>query len=226
MTEQPKRRWQLEDLRDGLMNFYKEYQRFPTASEVGAYPYLPSARTIERSFGGLVALRKQLGLDTQSDLRSGKHSSERAHKIGQRSNKIEQIVYEYLVSIFGIEFVHREYLFTYDRRTRADFFIYDQNKGFCVDVFYPSDRHNLICCLNSKERNYQTKVMRQYPLIFLQMNEEIKQEELNQIIKNKKNPFATGQSLMSWSTFKTFCQSRKAHKISKSNNLMIKGYVA
>lgn len=210
--------WELAEIRDGLMQFYEEHQRFPTATEVNVYPYLPSARSIERSFGGLVALRKQLGLDTQPDFRSGKHSSERAHKIGQRAHKVEQMVYEHLVLTFGVEFVHREYLFSYDRRTRADFFIYDQNKGFCVDVFYPSDKHNLVGCLNSKERKYQTRIMRQYPIIFLQMNEAIEQEELDRIIKNKKNLFAVGQSLMSWSTFKTFCQSRKANKVLKINS--------
>lgn len=213
MTEQSKRCWQLEDLREGLMNFYKEYQRFPTATEVDTYSYLPSARTIERSFGGLVALRKQLGLDTQPDFRSGKHSSERAYKIGQRAHKVERMVYDYLISIFGVEFVHREFLFSLDRRTRADFFIYDQNKGFCVDVFYPSDKRNLTNCLNSKQRKYQTNIMRQYPIIFLQMNEDIEQGGLERLVKNKKNELMTGQSLMSWPTFKEFCQSRKVYKI-------------
>ena len=197
----------------GLMQFYKEHQRFPTAPEVDIYPYLPSARSIERSFGGLVALRQQLGLDTQPDFRSGKHSSERAFKINRRAHKVEQVVYEYLVSIFGTEFVHREYLFSFDRRTRADFFVYDQNKGFCVDVFYPSDRRNLGGCLNSKQRKYETSLMRQYPVIFLQMNEALEQGELDQLIKNKKNTLMAGQNLMSWATFKIFCQSREPNRI-------------
>jgi hypothetical protein len=61
--------WEIEELRAGLENFNTEHGRYPTAPEIDTYPYLPSARTIERRFGGVIGLRKTLGLDTQSDLR-------------------------------------------------------------------------------------------------------------------------------------------------------------
>ena len=158
--------WTREELSLGLKHFFDTNSRYPTAPEVDAYPYLPSARCIERRFGGLVQLRKQLDLKGQSDFRSGQHSIERARKINSRSHEIERTVYDFLQDMFGKEFVHREYFFTDDRRTRADFFVYDSKKGFCVDVFYPSDRRNLTGCLNSKLKTYHTKYMRQYPVIF------------------------------------------------------------
>lgn len=200
--------WTIEELSIGLKHFFDTNSRYPTASEVDVYPYLPSARSIERRFGGLVQLRKQLDLKGQSDFRSGQHSTERARKINSRSHKIEQTVYDFLQSMFGKEFVHREYFFTDDRRTRADFFVYDNRKGFCVDVFYPSNRRNLTGCLNSKLRTYHTKHMRQYPVIFLQMNEDISQDTLDKMIRNKKNTLATGQYLMAWDAFQEFCRSK------------------
>lgn len=104
--------------------------------------------------------------------------------------------------------MHREYFFSDDHRTRADFFIYDKRGGFCVDVFYPSDRHNLTGCLNSKQTKYATEIMRQYPVIFLQMNADIPEEVLDQLIKNKSKPLPKGQSLMGWKMFESNCKSR------------------
>lgn len=207
--------WTIEELSLGLQHFYNEHKKYPTASEVDTYPYLPSARSIERRFGGLVELRQNLKLETQFDLRSGKHSAERASKINRRAHSVELIVYEFLQSIFRKEFVHREYFFTDDRRTRADFFVYDKEKGFCVDVFYPSDRRNLVGCLNSKLFKYHTEHMRQYPVIFLQMNEGITQEALDTIAQNKKKKLLGEQYLMSWDTFQNFCKSRDPLKIIK-----------
>ncbi|MEK7069091.1 MAG: hypothetical protein AAB947_01770 [Patescibacteria group bacterium] len=200
--------WSIENLATGLAHFYKEHERYPTATEVDSYVYLPSARSIERRFGGLVALRAQLKLGTEHDFRSGTHSSKRAHTINKRAYVIEKKVYEFLCKRFGKEFVHREYLFTDDHRTRADFFIYDKRGGFCVDVFYPSDRRNLTGCLNSKQTKYATEIMRQYPVIFLQMNEDITDKVLEQLIENKDKKLPKGQHLMGWKIFESFCGSR------------------
>ncbi|MFA4975176.1 MAG: hypothetical protein WC577_00655 [Candidatus Paceibacterota bacterium] len=204
--------WKLEELKAGLESFFSKNKRYPTASEVDTYPYLPSARSIERSFGGLVKLRNELGLDTQNDLRTGLYSSEKARKINKRAHIVEQNVYNYLINLFGKEFVHREYFFLDDKRTRADFFVYDTNEGFCIDVFYPSDKRNLTGCLNSKIDKYQNPYMNQYITIFLQMNREINQDTLNVLIKNKKKKLPNGHILMSWETFQEFCSKRKPLK--------------
>lgn len=207
--------WTMEELTAGLEHFYNEQGRYPTAPEIDAYPYLPSARSIERRFGGVIELRKHLKLKTQSDFRSGKHSTERALKINHRAHHTEAKVYDFLRNLFGKEFVHREYFFTDDRRTRADFFVYDTNHGFCIDVFYPSDRRNLTGCLNNKLHKYSNEYMRQYPVIFLQMNENISQEMLDHIIQNKKKGMPKDNYLMSWEIFQGFCRQRNPLKIAQ-----------
>jgi len=201
--------WKLEEIRVGLEHFFTEHKRYPTASEIDVYPYLPSSRSIERRFNGLVSLRKQLNLKSQSDFRTGEHSRKRAFTINKRAHEKESIVYKFLVELFGKEFVHREYFFLDDARTRADFFIYDSDKGFCVDVFYPKDRRNLTGCLNSKLNKYKPELMQKYPVIFLVMNEALTQEELNKVVKNKKKTLSVNQSLMTWSAFREFCHERK-----------------
>ncbi len=210
--------WKLEELEAGLKNFFLKYNRYPTASEVDAFFYLPSVRSIERSFGGLVALRNELGLDTEYDLRKGKHSSERAQKINKRAHIVEQGVYNYLKTLFRKEFVHREYFFLDDKRTRADFFVYDSKEGFCVDVFYPSDKRNLTGCLNSKMKKYQNSYMNKYMTIFLQMNKNIDQKSLDILVKNKTKKLSIKQNLMSWKTFQKFCNERKPLNLKRASN--------
>ena len=200
--------WKIEELRAGLENFYEKHGRYPTAPEVDAHPYLPSARSIERRFGGLIELRKTLGINSQADFRAGAHSSARAHKINTRAHQNEQEVYEFLIERFGKHFVHREYFFLDDKRTRADFFVYDNMGEFCVDVFYPSDRRNLIGCLNSKLLKYQGPQMNQYPVIFLQMNNELEQSVLDSFVEHKEKKLLAGHLLLSWNSFKEFCNKR------------------
>ncbi|MBX4210458.1 hypothetical protein KW783_00605 [Candidatus Parcubacteria bacterium] len=209
--------WTLDEISAGLKSFFDEHGRYPTATEVDLYQFLPSARSIERRFGGLIKVREMLNLNSQSDFRNGKHRSDRAYLINKRGHNTENEVYQYLLSKFGKEFVHREFFFTDDKRTRADFFVYDQTGGFCVDVFYPSDRRNVTGCLNGKLNKYTSNYMRQYPVIFLQMNREIPQSILDTLVANKKKSLVNGQSLMSWDAFKAFCNTRKPLSIKKSD---------
>jgi len=200
--------WNIDEVEAGLKKFYEENNRYPTSTEIDIYKYLPSAKSIQRSFGGLVRVRKNLNLENNYDFRKGEHSSKRSFSINKRSNIIEKKVYDYLVEHYGKPFVHREYFFTDDKRTRADFFVYDNKNGFCIDVFYPNDKRNLIGCLNNKLNKYTQIYMQQYPIIFLEMNDEIDQITLDLIVKNKKRKLLKGQYLMNWNTFLDFCSGR------------------
>ena len=208
--------WTYEQIEAGMRHFYAKNGHHPTAHEIDDYPYLPSSRSIERAFGGLVALRKRMGLtEDELDLRAGSHSTRRAYSINERAHKVEATVYEHLVKLFGRELVHREYFFPDDRRTRADFFVYDAHGGFCVDVFYPKDLRNLTGCVNSKRVKYCDAVMLQYPVILLQMNKAVEQPELDRMVSKKKKPLPKNTSLMTWGTFTSFCARRKRLNIAR-----------
>ena len=202
-------KWTLEKIKAGLERYKHAHQRYPTASEIDAEPYLPSSRQIQRQFGGLPALRQKLGLSGQTDFTKGKHSSERARMIGQRAHKLENEVYEYLVRRFGKIAVHREYLFSDDGRNRSDFFVYCAGEPFSVDVFFPKDRHNLLGCLNSKMKSYGRTRNLQYPVIFLMMNEQISEEEIESVVANKKNKLRPGERVLNFQAFKRFCATKE-----------------
>ena len=70
-------RWDLDKVKIGLDKFYREFGRYPTATEFENYPHLPSARQMQRRFGGIVQLRETLGLEGPFDLTKGEYSSQK-----------------------------------------------------------------------------------------------------------------------------------------------------
>lgn len=204
--------WTIENIASGFEHFYKLNKKYPTAQEIDNFEFLPSARSIQRKFGGVVAIRKYLDLSGQHDLTKGEHSSKRAFKINKRAHNTEKEVYRYLVNRFGTHFVHREYFILDDKRTKIDFFVYYKGGEFAVDIFYPESRHNLIGCLNSKMRKYNNEFMSQNPVIFLQMNNEIDLLQLESITRNKKNKLKNNQYLMNMEGFKAFCAKKEPLK--------------
>lgn len=203
------RAWKLNEIKEGFDLFFESHSRYPTATEFDQFDYLPSSRTVQRRFGGLIALREELNLKGQKDFTKGSHSTNRAKEINTRAHKLKNEVYKYLVGTFGREFVHREFFFTDDKRTRTDFFIYTKDGNFSIDVFYPANRHSLNDCLNQKMRTYSPDLMLQYPVIFVQMNEDITEEAIASIIKNKKNKLQQNQHLMTYGELKKFCKKQK-----------------
>jgi len=202
-------KWTIDTIKEGFEIFFKEYNRYPTAHEIDSYKHLPSSRQIQRKFGGLPAIRKELKLLGPINFTMGTYSKERARKINRRSHKIEGEVYLYLLNKFGKVFVHREFFFIDDKRTRTDFYIYYKGGTFSVDVFYPENYKNMIGCINSKMRTYKSEIMINYPVIFLMMNDEITEEEIEKIIDRKKKPIHKNQKIMNYKQFKKFCSSKK-----------------
>lgn len=205
--------WTFLELKNGLLLFFKENKRYPTAEEFDNFGYLPSARSIQRRFGGLVELRKSLKLSGQHDFTKGEYSSLRAKRINERAYTIEKKVYDYLMGKFGKEFVHREYFFSDDRRARTDFFVYCQNGDFSVDVFYPSNRRNLILCVNNKMKTYGNKLMLQYPVIFLQMNDDLPTVEVRAVVRRKRNKLLPNQEVMCFDEFRDFCDTKIGKRV-------------
>lgn len=205
------KKWTLEKIKEGFEAFNNEFGHYPTAHDIDGYDKLPTSRQIQRAFGGLIKLREKLGLK-EVNFTKGEYSSNRAHTINQRAYKIEKEVYTYLVNRFGVEFVHREYFFSDDRRTRTDFYVFYNGGNFSVDVFYPKNIKIVNGCINSKLSTYSGLSEMNYPTIFLMMNELIDAEQLRRLVSNKKNKLNKNQLIMTMGEFKTFCSTKEKRK--------------
>ncbi len=99
--------WTIPKIKDGLEKFFKENNHYPTVYEIDSCPYLPSARHIQRSFGGMEKVREELGLQI-THYGKGLTRSQKAYDVGIRGKNIENEVEPVLVGKFGEIFVHTQ----------------------------------------------------------------------------------------------------------------------
>lgn len=163
-----KSKWNIENIRTGCERFFKEFSRYPTAEDFDNYPYLPSARQIQRAFGGLVELRDKLGLEIVN-YGSGDHRSKSARDIGVNGAVAERLLEQELIDHFGEHFVHAERpLYKYYKvplrvatqdtkeigKSRVDFLVYHSDGIFGVDVFVAKNMFSLKRIVNLKAGIY------------------------------------------------------------------------
>ncbi|MDP3935272.1 MAG: hypothetical protein Q8Q46_03600 [Candidatus Giovannonibacteria bacterium] len=115
------------------------------------------------------------------DFTKGSVRSQTAQYIGKRGLDFEKVVRKILVDKFGI------------------------------DVFFASDRHNLMGCINSKQRLYKNFVDK---LILLQLNPKIDQKIIDQYLSNKENALPSNASVLSLDKFLEFIQTIQPLQVS------------
>lgn len=167
--------WTTERLKIAFDRFISENGRLPTAPEVDRTDYLPSARQIQRRFGGLKALRELLGYET-TDFGSGSSRSGIATQGNLRAKAAERELELELSQIFGEAYVHSEKYYG-PGRNRADFIVYTKDGIFGIDVFTTETKHDL-------QKNVALKVDKyiDFPksvrLFFVVVSQSLSEEEV------------------------------------------------
>lgn len=192
---------------DGFKKFFDDNGRYPTAEEIDKYEFLPSSRQIQRAFGGLQNLRKNLGLSI-TNYNSGESRSKMSFAISKRGIKGEREIEKILIDYFGEHFVHIEKpLYKYfpegtrfKDKLRADFFVYHQSGVFCVDVFFAKNKNMINGNLNVKKVKYEGILINTYFVVLNDIN-EFTQEFIKQTIAGKKYKFEHNILIMNKETF-------------------------
>jgi hypothetical protein len=150
--------WTIEKIKEGFEKFYSIHNRYPTAYDVDDFENLPSSRQIQRSFGGLVNLRKLLNLKVKNYTK-GNSRALTVKRINIRGRKYENIVYKLLLNHFDYKFIHIEKPIIssseYDSKDRYDFYVYAKPTNFAIDVFVGNDDRGVINIFNIKEKKYR-----------------------------------------------------------------------
>jgi hypothetical protein len=162
--------WNKERLKAGFERFLEEKGHLPTAPEIDSCPYLPSARQIQRAFGGLRALRQELGYE-HIDFGRGEFRSKFAGLNMIRGVAAEKELERALVEFFGEPFVHIEKRYGQESN-RVDFFVYAHESNFGVDVFYSVTARDIQKNLNLKVDKY-AGFYPQTPLYFVLANPDV-----------------------------------------------------
>jgi len=178
-------KWTLEQIQAGLEHFRDSNGRYPSSREIDHFEYLPSARSIQRSLGGLESIRTELGFDPSlTNLTKGSIRSAKVKEIINNSIEHEKSFYEYLVSQVPEIRVHEQKILR-PLNKRCDFFIYTTDtSGFAVDIFYTKDLFNFSRNVHIKLKNYRDVTCQVYLVVV--GNTEIDQKQLDTLIANKK----------------------------------------
>lgn len=196
MNQAKHSRWTLEELKSGFEKFKEEYKRLPTSREIDKLSYLPTSRSIQRTFGGLEVVRKKLGYDIHH-FGKGAYRSEIATTINAAGLKVEQYLEKFLVSMFGEPFVHTEKrIGTY--KQRVDFFVYNASRNFAIDVFLPKDMFSMASEINIKWKKYHDI---DTEIIFV-VSGNYPQDLVNKIVRNRKNKLPKNITVQNIETLK------------------------
>lgn len=179
-----KSKWILENLRDGFQYFYETYGRYPISMETDSFKYLPSRKTIERSFGGMVKLRGILNLNTPLDFTKGETRSKVAGDAFKRAQNYEKDFFYKLISKIPEIRIH-EHKIIRPGDTASDFFIYtSKDWGIMIDLFYAKDLHSLAGIIRIKSAKCLNV---KYPIYFVLVdNKDIGQNKLDKLNENRK----------------------------------------
>ena len=205
MAIQKKKKWELEDISKGFALYYELNKKYPTTQEINKFTSLPSAKTIQRKFGGINFIRKQLEIEKKY-LKQKKIKDRLTKKQRKKIDfEAKKEVVRYLEKYFGTDFIQINYSISGDNRSKVDFFIKYKKGEFLVDLFYSEDYSNLIGCLNSKIKKYNSKKIENL-IIFLQINKNITSEDIAMILNRRKNPLKPNQKLKNMRGFRNFCK--------------------
>ncbi|MEO5499019.1 MAG: hypothetical protein ABIR46_00800, partial [Candidatus Saccharimonadales bacterium] len=169
-------RWNLEVIKQGIDAYREEFGYFPTAFDFDKCSYLPSARQVQRSFGGLESLRTQLGY---KELNYTKGALRRSRSIAGFTNGTlaEDELEKLLIEFFGEPYVHTQKRYYKDHKNRYDFFIYYQEGYLGVDIFTTSRIEYIGPNLRHKITKYRN-VPQSTPIIFVVASENLSSKDI------------------------------------------------
>lgn len=178
----------MDNIKQLIERFNREHGRYPSSYDFDKTEYLPNAKYIQRNYGGIIKLKKDLGLSFEEhDLRRGLKRSEKARIAMNKSNVDEDELYKLFIRKFGERNVHRESPYTNSGKIRSDFIIYYHPKNderVAIDIFYPENIPSLIGCINHKLNKMDFSKLK-YEVLLVNLNESL-DYILNEKMENKK----------------------------------------
>lgn len=171
--------WTREKIHEGFKRFISENGRLPTSFEIDDMPDLPSARQIQRAFGGLPKIREELGYGeinfTVGQLRNAGEASRRG-LLSEQALEIE------LIKSFGEPYVHTEKRFG-SHQNRVDFMVFTQEGNFGIDIFNAGTLRGIQNNLNIKIPHYD-EFPTDIDLYFVCANPSFTEEEVVNAVRN------------------------------------------
>lgn len=154
VTYRRARIWDLATIKSGIDNFIVEYGKMPTSNDFSSTNSLPSARQVQRMFGGLENLRKELGYEEQN-FTKGTLRKKIAIEANTRGLDAEDAFEPILIEKFGEPYVHVQKRYYKGSKNRYDFLVYAKNHAFGIDIFTTSRSTYIVNNIRHKVIRYK-----------------------------------------------------------------------
>jgi hypothetical protein len=148
------RTWDLVTIKSGIDNFIANYGKMPTANDFSNANNLPSARQVQRMYGGLENLRKELGYK-EHNFTKGELRKKIATDANIRGLDAEDAFEPILIEKFGEPYVHVQKRYYKGSKNRYDFFVYAKNRAFGIDIFTTSRSSYIVNNIRHKILRYK-----------------------------------------------------------------------
>jgi len=201
-----RKEWTIETIKMGFEKFRGEFNRLPKALEIDKLSYLPSSRFIQKRFGGLESLRKQMGY-ADTNFGKGLYRTQIANRVNLRGRDAELELQRKLGKIFGEVFVHTEKIFDHSKN-RVDFYIYSPDGNIGIDIFFTDSLHSLQSNVNIKMHKYKNFAEKLY---LVSANDTLLQSQLDYFVKSKLKALPENIKLVTTQTLLKLMQIKNAY---------------
>ncbi len=196
----PKGLWTIDEVRAGFLYYHQLFSRYPTAHEIDAFEYLPSSRSLQRSFGGLVDIRRKLNLPIENYTK-GESRSVKAKEADERARIYEEEFFLFLTNHFQEIAIHEQKVIR-PGNVRSDYFIYlKSNTGVIIDVFYANSLRNMSNIISIKLKTYVK--LKQQVYFVLVGNPNISNDDVMKQTLNRVNPLPSNIQVVTEKYFKS-----------------------
>lgn len=179
-----------------LKNFKKNLGKEPTIQEIDKEPTLPTARQIQRMFGGVKQLRMKAGFDIDDHTKGTARQTTAAMTQKQCSKYEARLVNQLFIKHHDSQeftktvtrqFAYQQWLPNENCyiNISSDVGITDRVKGHVtlVDFFYPQDMHSFGGCVRSKRKKLKDHPVSLYDcthdVLFVCVNPDITQSQID-----------------------------------------------
>ena len=174
--------WTIDSIEQGIMRYQQETGHYPNATDFDECPYLPSARQIQRKFGGMEKLGERLGIAeinyTKGNLRRAIYDN-----FSERSLDAEDKLEMALIAYFGEPYVHTQKRYYRLMKNRWDFFVYCQDGHFGIDIFSTARQAYIMNNIRHKLPKY-ADVPSSMPIYFVVDAPTLSDIEIGQVVSS------------------------------------------
>jgi len=179
-----KRIWTIAKVKSGIELFKKEYGRYPVSHDFDVVTYLPSARHVQRIFGGLVELRKKIKTKSPDNFSIGLQSTHRALKIINKRNASHKAVQKELQNnLINTNIGCNIPICT--GRSCINFRLSNEAQNCAVEAVYAKDDRVLIGCIDSRLKKYAGVKIEIKNIFIVATNKKLNKNNFNRISSRK-----------------------------------------